>query len=239
MNSVSKNAENAKRGFRVERLFCESTHIRTCLETYFAKPIDTIHLIKNRKKSDIQIVFVDESIILLQNKDGTGNGRGWSMDRRSIEKMPIDDIGKQLIENVCLKKDPFRPDVPQTPTFLYELLTGSDESMKPTHLTHTILDTSGQLKEFRICAVETFLRRMQEVAYPSLLPKKTCVHLNPYFYLQRKGGSKGEHAPNHIQLKCKKFPTEIMSDIYVPQENHEQMGSTNALTTSTTILLPK
>ena len=214
MNTLSKNAENAKRGFRVERLFCESSHIRTCLETYFAKPIQSIDLIKNKKKSDIRVVFVDESVALLQNKDGTGNGRGWSMDRRPVEKMPIDDVGKLLLTNVCLKKDPHRPEVPQFPTFLKDLLTGSDPSTQPTHLTHTLVDkTSGDLKEFRICPMDHFLQTICEVAYPTLIPKKTCVHLNPYFYLQRKGGSKGEHAPDHIQLKCKLFPNECMTDI--------------------------
>ena len=36
-----------------------------------------------------------------------------------------------------------------------------------------------------------------------LKPNGTCLHLSPNIVLQRKGGGKTDHAPNHIQAKLK------------------------------------
>jgi hypothetical protein len=38
----------------------------------------------------------------------------------------------------------------------------------------------------------------------------TCLHLSPFIYLQRKGGSKKDKSPNHIQAKIK-FTEEILN----------------------------
>lgn len=38
----------------------------------------------------------------------------------------------------------------------------------------------------------------------------TCLHLSPYIALQRKGGGKTDHSPNHIQAKFK-FTQEILN----------------------------
>jgi hypothetical protein len=43
-------------------------------------------------------------------------------------------------------------------------------------------------------------------AYESCLPKRTCVYLSPLVYLQRKGGGKKDHSPNHIQAKLRAMP---------------------------------
>ena len=54
-------------------------------------------------------------------------------------------------------------------------------------------------------------------AFETCNAKKTCVHLTPNIYLQRKGGNKTDHSPNHIQSKLRQMPncmTEInISDI--------------------------
>ena len=50
------------------------------------------------------------------------------------------------------------------------------------------------------------MEKLLSELYPILTPKKTCVHLSPRLYLQRKGGGSKDHAPDHIQLKLKSMP---------------------------------
>ena len=72
----------------------------------------------------------------------------------------------------------------------------------PTHFVHVIFE-SDELKTFKIGTAEAVIAALNAVAYPMLVPKKTCVHISPLMYLQRKGGGKKDHAPDDIQLKLK------------------------------------
>ena len=212
---ISKNATTAKNGNKAEQKLCDIPQIKQCLESYFGKPIQTISKVPGRKKSDNLVTFMDGTSIQLQNKDGKGNGRGWSADRRSVEKMPVEELGKALLSNVCLKKSTERPVVPLSPTLIADLLLGSDNQYKPTHFTHTVFDKeSGDLLHLSISPAETILGKLQEQAYKELVPKKTCVHISPLLYLQRKGGGSKDHAPDDIQLKVKDFPPGLMTCLF-------------------------
>jgi hypothetical protein len=56
---------------------------------------------------------------------------------------------------------------------------------------------------------------IQKEAYDTLMAKRTCVHLSPRIYLQRKSGGAADHAPDDIQVKLKSLP-EIMTTLPLP-----------------------
>ena len=58
------------------------------------------------------------------------------------------------------------------------------------------------------------MKFMYKELYTEMLLKKTCVHLSPNCYLQRKGGDKKDHSPNDIQMKFK-F-TDSLKKIFTP-----------------------
>jgi hypothetical protein len=89
--------------------------------------------IKGRKKSDVRVVFGDETEALLQLKHGKGNGRGWSADRRSVSGF---SVGQTLLANVCLKRGTERPEVERSETLISDLLLGKE--YVPTHFVHVI-----------------------------------------------------------------------------------------------------
>ncbi|NBV35461.1 MAG: hypothetical protein EBR81_17150, partial [Proteobacteria bacterium] len=48
-----------------------------------------------------------------------------------------------------------------------------------------------------------FVAALKEEIYAEMVPKRTCVHLSPSIYLQRKGGGKTDKRPDQIQTKWK------------------------------------
>ena len=205
----------ARNGNTAERRFCEILMVRQCLENHFRKPIRTIRLIPGRKKSDIQVEFMDDTLARIQNKDGPGNNRGWSVDRRSVSRMPLDDVGKQLLDNVCLKKAGERPVVERPAGLIHALLMGVDPEYTPHYFTHSIFHKeTGELLQLSIASAERILEALNETAYPQLVAKRTCVHISPLLYLQRKGGGAADASPNDIQLKLKSLPSSVMEPLY-------------------------
>lgn len=180
--------------------------------------------ITGQKKSDVRVVCTDGTQYNLQLKSGTGGGRGWSCDRRSLSNLPVDPVGQTLIGNLCLKKGTERPVVSQPVTLIAELLLGTEAEFQPTHFVHIAVNkTTGDLQELSICDTATVLHSLQQEAYTSLEPKRTCVHLGPRMYLQRKGGGSKDHSPDDIQLKLKSFPEEIMTRVYSAEEDVEML----------------
>ena len=212
---VSRNAATARNGNAAERRMCDRPDVKQRLETYFGKTIATIQLVPGKKKSDVTVVFEDQTLIRIQNKEGDSKNRGWSADRRSLDRMPVDDAGKALLDVVCLKKEGERPANVQNPTTLIrELLLGTDVDAMPTHFTHTVFDRqTGELLHLSIASADSILSALEATAYPNLVDKRTCVHIAPGMYLQRKGGGSHDHAPNDIQLKLVQFPEGIMTSI--------------------------
>lgn len=223
ITQISRNAATAIHGNKAEDRLCTLPIIKTLLETYFGKPIKTLAKVPGKKKSDLLITFEDASVAKIQNKDGKGNGRGWSADRRSVERLPVCEVAKTLLSNVCLKKAADRPIAPVPPTLIADLLLGSDEDTKPTHFTHTDFHKeTGDLLTLSIAPAATVLAALNEKTYKELLAKRTCVHISPLMYLQRKGGGSKDHAPDDIQLKLKEIPSEIMTCLYPLAQPQQQ-----------------
>jgi hypothetical protein len=99
-------------------------------------------------------------------------------------------------------------------TLVTELLVGTDPDTAPTHFTHSIFHKeTGELLHLSIAPVKDVLTALESVMYPTLLAKKTCVHVSPFMYFQRKGGGSKDHAPNDIQVKLIKFPEGVMQPL--------------------------
>ena len=211
---LSRNAATARSGNSAERRLCDNARVRESLSTYFGKPIATIALVPGRQKSDVTVLFEDNTTARIQNKEGDGNNRGWSIDRRSLTKLPLDDQAKLLLDNVCLKHEGERPEVPCPEALISEFLLGSNPDSSPTHFTHSLFNESGDLLRLEIAPAEEVLSALKSTLYPTLVPKRTCVHMSPLIYLQRKGGGSKDHAPNDIQVKLKEFPKEVMRTIF-------------------------
>ena len=206
-SSLSFNAQVARLGNKAEAIVCSNKQSLAAFATHFGKPIQRATLIPGKKKSDILLEFEDSTVARLQNKNGTGGGRGWSVDRRAVNNLPLEEAAKLLLSNVCLKKGTDRPEICQPKGLLQMLLLGSDEAYRPTHYTHSVLDkSSGEIKELQICTAEEMMEALSKELYPNLVAKKTCVHLSPRLYLQRKGGGSKDHAPDDIQLKLTSMP---------------------------------
>ncbi len=203
----SHNAEIAKNGNAAERRLCENEDARKRLEAYFKKDISKIELIPGRKKSDVLVTFVDSTMVRIQNKDGQGNNRGWSTDRRAVSKIPVDENGKTLLNVVCLKQQGERVIADCPPTLVRDLLFGTDSNYAPDYFTHTVFHKeSGELLHLSISPANKVLDSLTSITYPQLVAKRTCVHISPLMYLQRKGGGKSDSAPDDIQLKLKSLP---------------------------------
>jgi hypothetical protein len=87
----SIQSQVAKNGIKAEKLLLVNADAKSVLQTYFGKNIQRIVPVRGGKKSDIMITFEDGEHARLQNKNGTGGGRGWSADRRKISDMPLED----------------------------------------------------------------------------------------------------------------------------------------------------
>jgi hypothetical protein len=136
----------------------------------------------------------------LQNKDG-GGGRGWSVDRRSVSKY-IDEQFNILLKTVCLKTGTEKPTIPKiivTDTVV-KCLLGDTGDERPQYFTHTVSDKlTREIISIGICETSSLFMFVSDGLYEDAVPKKTCVHLSPNIYLQRKGGGKTDSRPNEIQ----------------------------------------
>lgn len=214
-STPSFNAQVAKDGFEAETILCQDPRVAAALSGYFGKPVKTIGKVAGRKKSDLLVTFEDGTTSKIQNKNGTGGGRGWSCDRRALEKMPICPEGTTLLGNVCLKRGTERPTVVKQENLAPVLFLGTEEAYMPTHFLHTEFDkTTKQIVSLSICSKEAFMEAIQKEMYDTLVAKRTCVHLSPRIYLQRKSGGAKDHAPDDIQVKLKSLP-EIMTSLSV------------------------
>lgn len=205
--SKSKNSETASSGFKAETILCVSPDVLEQLGLqYFGKQILSCKTIGGNKKSDNLIIFEDGSQTVVQLKNGTGGGRGWSFDRRHVDNLPTNDSVKELIKVVCLKSGNERTVVPMDKELLRLLLLGDDEATKPQHFLHTIIQ-DGKIVSLSACPAPLFIDIIMKDVYEICNAKKTCIHLTPLIYLQRKaGGKEKETYPNDIQAKLKKMP---------------------------------
>jgi hypothetical protein len=210
--SLSKNAQTAKSGNAAEDILCKSTIALDGLGTqYFGKKIVKCERVPGRKKSDVIITFEDGTQRTIQVKNGTGGGRGWSFDRRSVDNMPTDEQIKELLKVVCLKSGGERKAVANRKELLRKLILGDDDASIPQDIIHTNAK-NGVIESLSVCSMDAFLEAICKEAYEECNAKRTCVHLTPRVYLQRKGGGKADHSPNQIQAKLRSMPP-IMKNI--------------------------
>ena len=213
LSTKSKNALVAISGNRAEDILCNSPTLLEMLgSTYFGKKISKCEKIAGRKKSDHIITFEDGTQARSQLKNGTGGGRGWSFDRRQADKLPTHDALKDLLRSVCLKSGGERSVVANDKELLTRLLLGDDETSQPQYYIHTTV-TDGVIVSLSVCSTSEFMDAILRDAYEYCQPKKTCVHLTPLIYLQRKGGGKADHSPSDIQAKLRAMPS-CMTTIY-------------------------
>lgn len=221
----SKNSLVAKSGFSAEDLICKSPEATQALVNYLGKPIKEIQKIGGRKKADNLIVFEDRTSVRFQLKNGTGGGRGWSFDRRNVDDLPTtNDAIKCLAKAVCLKNGE-RCVAANDKEMITALLLGTDASSAPQFVVHTNV-VDGKIIELSICTANAFIECVLKDAFEMCVAKRTCVHLTPLIYFQRKGGGSAEKNPNHIQCKLKKMP-ECMTKLPLTQQTTSaQQGQT-------------
>ena len=224
----------AKNGIRAEKQICMQSNVKLALEDHFNKPIKEFQCVSG-KKYDIKITFDDKSITTVQNKDGNGGGRGWSIDRRNVSK--YDDVELiTLLKTVCLKTGKDKPSISKifgidavkkgilgVPTSIIPVVDGGikiNEPEKfsiddqPNYFTHTVSDKiTKEIKSISICKTTALVDFITDGLYVNAVPKRTCVHLSPNIYLQRKGGGKKDSRPDDIQMKLKL--TDELSQIFL------------------------
>jgi hypothetical protein len=202
----SRNALIAKNGNKAERILCSLPDVLKCLgEQFFHKEITKAEVIKGGKKSDIRFTFADGTIVPAQLKDGDGGGRGWSFHKQNLEDMPTNNDVKSLVKTVCLKDGGERNIVPNDKAIITKLFLGEEEETKPQYVLHTTIEDE-KIKSLSICPADKFIESILNHAYENCLPKRTCVHLSPLVYLQRKGGEEMIRHPTRIQAKLRAMP---------------------------------
>lgn len=215
-NSMSsKNSTIAKNGFRAEVAICLQEDVKQSLEVYFNSPIKCLKRIHG-KKSDIKIEFVDGTETTTQNKDGDGKGRGWSVDRRKVEDFKDESL-TVLLKTLCLKQGNEKPNIPDniSKNVINMCMLGVNYEEYPKYFTHTKSDkASGKIISMGICRTDELMNFMHGEVYKVMEPKRTCVHLSPNCYLQRKGGGKKDANPDNIQMKFR-F-TEAIEKLFTP-----------------------
>lgn len=203
---LSRNALVARSGFRAENVLIEQKSALNALSTqYFYKPIVSATLVPGRKKSDVKLLFDDATYTTVQVKNGNGGGRGWSFDRRSIDTMPMSAEAKTLLKSVCLRSGEVRTTVPMDTEILRQLFLGDDEATQPEHFIHTTM-VNGAITGLSVCPADEFIATVNNDIFTHYNAKKTCVHISPLVYLQRKGGGSSDHSPNDIQAKLRAMP---------------------------------
>lgn len=210
---ISKNSIVAKNGFRAEVAFCFQENIKQSLEAYFNLPIQCLTRIHG-KKSDIKIKFEDGTETTTQNKDGDGKGRGWSVDRRKVDAFNDEQL-TTLLKTLCLKQGTEKPILSDSisKNVIDMCILGKEEC--PKYFTHTTSDKcKGNIISMSICPTDTLMAFMHEKLYKEMVTKRTCVHLSPNCYLQRKGGEKKDANPDNIQMKFR-FTKEI-EPLFIP-----------------------
>jgi hypothetical protein len=132
---------------------------------------------------------------------------------------PLDD------DDDCFASDDSAPAKPcRDPALAANMIFGTDEEYKPTYFIHTVFNTkTWELLQLSICSAEDMYAALCKEAYPTLVAKRTCVHLSPRIYLQRKGGGKKDHSPDDIQLKIKSYPSDIMVRLETTLPPEEQV----------------
>jgi len=219
LNISSKNSTVARNGFRAEKVMCMQEDTKLAFEQVFGLPIVALTVIHG-EKHDIKVKFENGTETTIQNKDGGDKtGRGHSVDRRNVNAYKNEPLAT-LLKTLCLPRtygDCGKPVVSAdvSKTVINMCILGEKEEERPKYFTHTTSDKdTGKIISMSICTADDLMTFMYGTLYKEMVPKRTCVHLSPNCYLQRKGGGKTDAKPDDIQMKFK-F-TEAIEALFTP-----------------------
>ena len=205
----SKGSQISSKGNNAEALLCSQANVRAALSAFFRKTLVTIQKIPSKphpKKSDLLLTFADGSTFTAQNKDGDGGGRGHSYDRRAVSLVaPASAELTETLRSVCLKDKTLKRCESSKPVSIDVVtrnILGLEDEFKPAFFLHTTT-SNGVITALSICPATTFMSKLAGDLYEQANPKRTCVHLSPNIYLQRKGGGKSDAHPDDIQMKVR------------------------------------
>ena len=216
----SNNSSTAKSGFKAEEHFRMNPIIRNHLEQYFMASIDRIEAAPPRMKCDNIIFFTDGSRVRIQNKKFERfGGRGDSFDRRPVSGTFDNPFLRKYLTALTLFKGKGQSTGlgPEQKRQFEVLCRESGEDCRQL-LRKTLVGQGEYRNDYWVfmksgrefdCA-KTDLWITPSLCLLSLLESRieikaarTCLHLSDLVYIQRKGGSKGENAPNDVQMKLK------------------------------------
>jgi hypothetical protein len=215
----SKGSMISITGNKAEELLCSQASVATALAVYFGKPIAAIEKIPSKphpKKSDLLVKFADGTTATVQNKNGDGGGRGYSVDRRDAHLVaPNCPELTETLRTVCLHQAGERRDIAKAVGLevISRCILGTEEATKPAYFLHSTL-TDGRITGLAMATAAEFIAKVSSDVYDLAQSKKTCVHLSPHIYLQRKGGGKTDKHPDHIQMKFRFTPA--IASIFKP-----------------------
>ena len=210
-------SDTAKSGFKAEEIFRTYPNIKNSLENYFKKPIKEIIKAPHGEKYDNVIIFEDGSNYKIQNKKILNlGGRGDSFDRRHINNTFDNPFIRKYLTLLTLIRPSSRStymteaqkkdivllcnnNLQDIKQFIKKTLVG--EKNKNDYWCIMKTDKKFSTINLYIIKTETFYNFIEKSI--EVTAKRTCLHLNPYIYLQRKGGGNKDCAPNHIQSKLK------------------------------------
>lgn len=201
----------AKGGFRAEGVFRECPRIRSKLSKFLNGAVTDIKKSPHGLKHD-NIVHIEGVQIPVQNKKfKTIGGRGDSFDRRPIANAFTHPDIQIRLDELCNRRS---MDKEQKAGF-EQLLRANTPEVKQ-YISSCIGDSlywvfmhTDDCSEVALYIVET--ARLKEWMYQNIdiHVKRTCVHLTPNIYIQRKGGGKTDPHPEHVQIKLKITPSLI------------------------------
>jgi len=209
----SKNSQTAKSGFKAEEIFRTSEIIKQSLEEFFKKQINRMVKIIG-KKYDTIIYFEDGTSCNVQNKkiEQIG-GRGDSFDRRPLETTFINEDLKTGLKELLISR---RNCLTKEEKILFQEICENNSEDIGQYLKKTFCGPTGDQNDYWAIMktnssfdnIQLFMVSTQTIytfiqTNISIKVCRTCLHLSPHIYLQRKGGDKTDKSPNDIQAKFK------------------------------------
>lgn len=217
LTTGSKNSQTARSGFKAEEVFRTDPTVRQSLETYFGKQI--VRFVKiSGKKYDTVLYFADGSECRIQNKkfENTG-GRGESFDRRKVSDTFDNRFLKLYLTKLLLSKEKpaermsdeqkldFRKlclsHIDDVTNYVHKTLVGVGPEANELFAIMNIVDS--KVRSLHVIRSDALFEYVTRDISDCLMAKQTCLHLSSSMYMQRKGGTNTDSAPNHIQIKLK------------------------------------
>ena len=199
----------ARTGNTAEKILCQQT------TAHLALGVSAIIQAPHRKKTDA--IADNGDRYQVKNVDRTSKGsRGHSVDRRSWSEFVKDvssthmraatfAVTRKEKHGLLTKLFPGPiGSLAESRAILERALMGEEDAYKPTHFLSTRLNPEKtQIIAIAICPASKLLEHLCGTLYEHPRPARTCIHLGPTIYLQRKGSDKHDSRAEDIQTKIK------------------------------------